>query len=95
MVHAGLAGRVAGHTLPIGLGVVANGSSGADIVADSLVHVEVVRTVEADKVFSAGLAAFRACLALASELSVALVAGGLADISLEEERFKALGADIS
>ena len=54
MVHAGLAGRVAGHTLPVGLGVVTNSSSRADIVADSLVHVEVVRTVEADKVLSAG-----------------------------------------
>jgi hypothetical protein len=53
MVHAGLAGGVAGHAVPVGLGAVSDGAGGADGVAGAVVHVEAVGTVEADEVLSA------------------------------------------
>jgi len=57
MVKAGLARRVARNTLPVGLGAISDSTSGAHIVADTLVHVKVVRAVEADEVLGALLAA--------------------------------------
>ena len=93
MVHASLAGRVARNALPVGLGAVANGSSRADIVANTLVHVEVVSTVVADKVLSASKASFRASYTFVSKGSEARVTRSFTDVALEEKRLKALGTD--
>ena len=93
MVHASLAGRVARNALPVRLGAISNRSSRADIVANTLVHVEVVSTVEADEVLSAGETALGTANALVAQRSETLVARGLADTALEEKGLKALSAD--
>jgi len=57
MVQAGFAGRIARNALPVGLRAVSDSTGGAYIVADTLVHIKVVRAVEADEVLSALLTA--------------------------------------
>ena len=95
MVHASLAGRVARNALPVRLGAISNRSSRADIVANTLVHVEVVSAVEADEVLSASKAAIRTSLALVTKSSEALVARGLTNATLKEEGLNALSTDCS
>lgn len=91
MIHAGLTRRVARNTVPVGLRAISDGTSGADRVAGTVVHIETISTVEADEVLGTLLAASGASLTDRSEGGESGVAGSLADGSLEDQRRKAAG----
>jgi hypothetical protein len=95
MVHAGLARGVARHTVPGARATVSNGTCGADTVAVSVVHIEAVCTIVTNEVLSALEAAGGAAGADRAEGGESVVAVGLADSALKDERTDALTANVS
>jgi hypothetical protein len=92
VVHAGLAGSVTRHAVPVASWAVSDGAGGTDGVAGTVVHVKFIGAVEADEVLSALEAASGAALADWSKGGEAVVAAGLADSALEDEGTDAVAA---
>jgi hypothetical protein len=95
VVDACLARSIARRADPVSWWFVSDGTSRADWVAASLVHVEAVSTVVADEVLSASLAAAGAALADISDRSKAIVAGNLTDAALKKEGSNARNTHVS
>lgn len=93
MVDAGLAGRVAGHTVPVSSSFVSYSSCRTDSVASTVVHVISISAVVALQVLGALETASWASYAGSSDNSETIVASDLASATLENERTDAAVAD--